>query len=111
MLQRSLVLRKIIFKFSEEWTQIRAFLPTEQEWRQIEYLQELTYPFYALTLILSTTTGPTIHKTFEIYNALFTHLEKVDRTFGWQTSCMEEADTSGITQRIPKVIQVLQGYL
>jgi hypothetical protein len=75
MLQRAVTLRTPITSFVRINDLVDDFLPTNQEWQQIQYLQELTYPFYAMTLMLSKTSGPTIHKTFTIYNALFAHLE------------------------------------
>jgi hypothetical protein len=46
------------------------------EWRQVDYLLSITYPFFKFTSSLSATTDVTIHNVFSIYNALFTHINK-----------------------------------
>lgn len=48
----------------------------KDEWRQVDYLLSITYPFFKFTSSLSATTDVTIHNVFGIYNALFTHIDK-----------------------------------
>ncbi|KAJ6001218.1 hypothetical protein N7481_001627 [Penicillium waksmanii] len=50
--------------------------PSQDEWRQIDYLLSITQPFFTFTTSLSKTKEITIHSVFAIYNTLFSHLEK-----------------------------------
>ncbi|KAI9037296.1 uncharacterized protein KD926_000658 [Aspergillus affinis] len=50
--------------------------PSQEEWRQIDYLLSITQPFFTFTTSLSKTKEVTIYSVFAIYNNLFTHLEK-----------------------------------
>ena len=45
------------------------------EWRQVDYLLQLTYPFFRYTTILSKTKEVTVHNVFSLYNSLFDHIE------------------------------------
>ncbi|KAJ5355553.1 uncharacterized protein N7496_012765, partial [Penicillium cataractarum] len=59
------------------------------EWRQVDYLLSITYPFFKFTSSLSATTDVTIHNVFGIYNALFTHIDKAKvqlarKKVGWK---------------------------
>jgi hypothetical protein len=64
--------------------EVQAFLEEEaafdelsdEEWRQVDYLVEILFPFCVWTnLVGRTREGPTIHDSFKIYNILFDHLE------------------------------------
>ena len=46
-----------------------------EEWKHVEYIIALLYPFFQFTRALSKTKGPTIHWVWAIYNSLFQHLE------------------------------------
>ena len=61
----------------------------KDEWRQVDYLLSITYPFFKFTSSLSATTDVTIHDVFGIYNALFTHIDKAKaqlarKKVGWK---------------------------
>lgn len=61
----------------------------KDEWRQVDYLLSITYPFFKFTSSLSATTDVTIHNVFGIYNALFTHVDKANaqlarKKVGWK---------------------------
>jgi len=77
MLKRAWKLRNAIGRFINRYVQedLTSYQLSSTEWRQIEYLIELVYPYHRITLSLSTLTGPTVHLVFQIYNALFEHLE------------------------------------
>lgn len=46
------------------------------DWRHIDYLIEILYPFYRLTnAIGQIRNGPTIHQVFLVYDKLFNHLD------------------------------------
>ena len=45
------------------------------EWRQIAYLLHITKPFFVFTTALCKTKDITIYSVFNIYNALFQHIE------------------------------------
>ena len=82
MLRRSLRLRPAITRFVAEYDgrrQCSSLAMTDLEWRQAEYLAEITRPFFNLTLSLSQMTGPTVHAAFRIYNSLFDHLKSLTR--------------------------------
>ena len=48
---------------------------TDEEWRQVEYLVEILWPFQKFTNTIGGTKGPTIHFVFDVYNALHAHME------------------------------------
>lgn len=77
MLTRALELRAVIGRFITSWANedVRFLMLSPTEWRQVEYLIELTWPFYDLTLAVSKMNGPSVHRVFEIYNAIFDHLD------------------------------------
>jgi Domain of unknown function (DUF4413) len=77
MIRRALKLRKSIDQFFQEWeaNNLSHLQLTMIEWKQLEYLIELLFPFYLFTTCLSENHGPSIHKVFEIYNNLFDHLD------------------------------------
>lgn len=61
----------------------------KDEWRQVDYLLTITYPFFKFTSSLSATTDVTIHNVFGIYNTLFTHIDKAKaqlarKRVGWK---------------------------
>jgi hypothetical protein len=77
MLQRALRLRDPLTAFlhASSDKDLENLHLTPSEWRHIEYLIELTHPFFSFTQGLSESSGPTIHKAFQIYNSIFDHLE------------------------------------
>jgi hypothetical protein len=82
MIRRALKLRLSIETFIQHWdsSDLSHLRPTSIEWRQLEYLTELLFPFYLLTSCLSENSGPTVHKVYDIYNNLFDHLDtSIDR--------------------------------
>ncbi|EAU32787.1 predicted protein [Aspergillus terreus NIH2624] len=77
MIRRALKLRQPIESFIQHWDsqKLDYLRPTPVEWKQLEYLLELLYPFYIFTSCLSENTGPTVHRVYDIYNDLFDHLD------------------------------------
>jgi hypothetical protein len=77
MLHRAQRLRAAINRFVQTWLKddISAFALSPLEWKQLQYLIELTYPFYSFTVDLSEEEGPSVHRVFDIYNSLFDHLD------------------------------------
>ena len=77
MIRRALKLRHPIEKFIQhrDSQELDYLCPTLIEWKQLEYLLELLYPFYIFTSCLSENTGPTVHRIYDIYNNLFDHLD------------------------------------
>jgi hypothetical protein len=51
---------------------------SDEEWEHVRYLVFLLYPYYTWTEKLSKTSGPTIHKAWAVYIALFEHLEEAE---------------------------------
>ncbi|OQD93269.1 hypothetical protein PENVUL_c191G06382 [Penicillium vulpinum] len=72
MLRRAKRLRSFFQPFCEEYNCEEMLLDT-QEWRQIDYLLQITRPFFDYTTELSKTKEVTTHLVFKIYNALFDH--------------------------------------
>ena len=72
MLRRVKRLRSFFQPFCEEYDCEEMLLDT-QEWRQIDYLLQITRPFFDYTTELSKTKEVTTHLVFKIYNALFNH--------------------------------------
>jgi hypothetical protein len=55
----------------------RSYLiPQAEEWKQIEYLITLTAPYNGITQSIGRTSSPSIHRVYESYNMLFSHIEK-----------------------------------
>ena len=74
MLVRARKLKDNISFFLEDEKSIED-LSTE-EWKQVDYLIEILYPFCLWTnAIGAITSGPTIHHAFAVYNKLFDHLD------------------------------------
>lgn len=78
MIRRAIKLRPAIESFIQHWDHdnIDHLHPTAIEWKQLEYLLELLYPFFLFTSCLSENSGPTVHKVYDIYNNLFDHLDQ-----------------------------------
>jgi hypothetical protein len=51
------------------------FKISEVEWRQIDYLLQLTKPFFQFTMALMKTRDVTIHSVFLVYRKLLEHIE------------------------------------
>jgi hypothetical protein len=74
MLRRAKRLQSIFDQYSQEYGHPHLKLD-QDEWRQVDYLLQLTQPFFRFTTALSKTKDITIHTVFSIYNRLFNHLE------------------------------------
>lgn len=46
------------------------------EWRQVNYLLQLTKPFFQFTMALMKTRDVTIHSVFFVYRKLLEHIER-----------------------------------
>jgi hypothetical protein len=47
------------------------------DWKKLKYLIILLYPFTEYTNLIRNTRGTTINHTWNIYNALFDHLDMI----------------------------------
>lgn len=74
MLRRAKRLQSIFNQFCDKYGHPQ-FKLDQTEWRQIDYLLQLTQPFFRFTTALSRTKDVTVHTIFSIYNKLFDHLE------------------------------------
>ena len=74
MFQRLRRLRSDVDIFKRKYNYENLVL-TNEEWKQIEYLIDLTKPFMIFINIIKKTSGPVIQDTFEIYDVLFNHIE------------------------------------
>jgi len=74
MLKRMRRLQTEIDIYQQEFN-CPELVPTSTQWKQIEYLLDLTRPFMLYTNAIGKTRGPTIHNAFETYYHLFDHIE------------------------------------
>lgn len=87
---RALRLREFVDQWIElsDSVKINRLRLSDIEWRQVEYVVALLYPFYRCTQAVSRTKGPGIHKVWRVYNSLFEHLEKrleeAEKETGWK---------------------------
>jgi hypothetical protein len=73
MLERALRIRPALDSYCKlNWVKMRI---RSDEWRQITYLLHITKPFFVFTTALCKTKDITIYSVFNIYNALFQHIE------------------------------------
>ena len=71
----------------------------DKEWKQIEYLLDITRPFCALTRLLGATKEPTLHLVYDAYLRLFQHLQFIDTKLGrtqevWKISLRQGVDAA-----------------
>ena len=76
MLRRAKRLQLTFNNFCSQYNQDH-FALSQEEWRQIKYLLQITQPFFKFTTLLSKTKDISIHLVFSIYNKLFNHLKKL----------------------------------
>lgn len=77
MLIRARELKDTITDFLEtQFPAAQALKLSLKEWKQIEYLIDLVKPFAFFTHKIGTSSGPTVHHVYNIYEALFSHLEQ-----------------------------------
>jgi hypothetical protein len=74
MLRRAKRLSSAYDKYCIEHDQSQ-FKLNKEEWRQIDYLLNITHPFYKWTTGLSKIKDVTVHNVFRVYNKLFDHFE------------------------------------
>ena len=74
---RALYLRSAVDKWIDDCDRpkLKLLKLCAEEWKHVEYIIALLYPFFRFTRALSKSTGPTIHRMWAIYNSLFQHLE------------------------------------
>ena len=75
MLIRVHMLQNTIDSWLSQNDQFIYLTITSEEWKQVEYLIELTKPFAFFTALIGKSKGPMIHNVFNIYESLFNHLE------------------------------------
>ena len=54
------------------------------EWKQVEYLIDLTKPFCVFTTQIGRSRQPTVHQIFNVYNQLFTYLKEARNKLRWK---------------------------
>jgi hypothetical protein len=74
MLRRAKRLLLVYDKYCIEHDQSQ-FKLNKEEWRQIDYLLNITHPFYKWTTGLSKIKDVTIHNVFRVYNKLFNYFK------------------------------------
>jgi hypothetical protein len=76
MMRRARKLRPALQHFVDRYPEEGVQTLTSIEWKHIDYLIEILYPFSKFTNAISKSADtPTIHQVFAVYNSLFDHLE------------------------------------
>ncbi len=82
MLHRAYQLREFVDLWTEKYCEdfkIARIKLDESEWFMILLVDNLLNFFYECTLVVSWTTNADIHLKFRIFNALFNHLEQIEK--------------------------------
>ena len=75
-MRRARKLKQAIKQFIRRHPEEKLENLTATEWKHIDYLIEILYPFYKYTRAISKSADfPTVHQVFDVYNQLFSHLE------------------------------------
>lgn len=75
MLLRARQLQKDITRYAEEYPHEGILILTDIEWKHVDYMIEILYPFYRLTNAVGTIlNGPSIFLVFVTYTKLLDHL-------------------------------------
>jgi hypothetical protein len=75
MLERALRTKAYTREWIREYPLYEALWSTPAEWKMVEYILQVLEPIRFCTLWMSKTRGPTIHRVFEVYDAIFDHLD------------------------------------
>ncbi len=82
MLHQAYQLREFVDLWTEKYCEnfkIARIKLDESEWFMILLIDNLLNLFYECTLVMSRTTNADIHLRFRIFDALFNHLEKIEK--------------------------------
>ena len=77
MIERALILRKPIAEFLQSRPELEPLILKDGEWAQLEIILGALRPFYSCAMELMTSSGITIHLTFQVYDYLYDHIEKM----------------------------------
>ena len=75
MLRRAHKLREFIDQWLDDNQHRSSLKLNDVEWKQIEYLIQITYAYRQFCDVILKSKGITIHNVFAIYDRLFNHLE------------------------------------
>ncbi|KAI2964925.1 hypothetical protein CBS147323_6033 [Aspergillus niger] len=90
MLRRARKLRNCFDQYCTDHDYVQ-FKISDAEWRQIDYLLQLTKPFFQFTMALMKTRDVTIHSVFLVYRKLLEHIEKSTRVLSRKTTPWKRA--------------------
>jgi hypothetical protein len=90
MLRRARKLRNCIDKYCNDHD-YSQFSITNDGWRQIDYLLQLTKPFFQFTMALMKTEDVTIHSVFLVYRKLLEHIERSNQCLRSKTTPWKRA--------------------
>jgi hypothetical protein len=90
MLRRARKLRNCINKYCNDHD-YSQFSITDDGWRQIDYLLQLTKPFFQFTMALMKTKDVTIHSVFLVYRKLLEHIERSNQRLRNKTTPWKRA--------------------
>ncbi|KAF4219054.1 hypothetical protein CNMCM5878_003909 [Aspergillus fumigatiaffinis] len=90
MLRRARKLRDYFDRYCKDhdYTQFKI---SDVEWRQIDYLLQLTKPFFQFTMALMKTRDVTIHSVFLVYRKLLEHIESSTQSLSRKTTPWKRA--------------------
>ena len=75
MLERALRTKDFTREWIREYPLYEPLWSTPAEWKMVEYILQVLEPMRFCTLWMSKTRGPTIHRVFDVYDAIFDHLD------------------------------------
>ncbi len=93
MLRQAYQLREFIDLWTEKYcedSKIAKIKLDESEWFMILLVDNLLNSFYKCTLIVSWTTNTDIHLRFQIFDAIFNHLEQIEKNIR-RSTCLLSA--------------------
>lgn len=90
MLWRARRLKKDLHTYAQRFPEDKIPLFSNSDWQHVNYLIEILHPYDEFTRALGKVrNGPSIHRVYAVYNALFDHLEKYEQLLqrkrvGWK---------------------------
>ena len=81
MLRRAIFLQKAIDLWTRSIPQYQNLVLSSREWEIAEFQLHFLAPFHHATMLLQSTSRPSLHKTFEMYENLFNSIENLQGAF------------------------------
>jgi hAT family C-terminal dimerisation region len=81
MLARAVYLQEAINMWTRSTDDYKNLVLTSHEWQLVEFLVHFLYPFKKTTMLLQSTSIPTLQQSFETYENLFNSIDNVRGVF------------------------------